>query len=126
MKGRKELPAGTAFLHGIAGRDELFKMHKSENAKAAIGLGSCAQPDCGPAQLRLRRRHGADRWPSPTSKKFGITYAETGMYDLLHRMDFSCRKPRPKAPKISLRIRERGVQKKLGGTQGTTQRGGTR
>ena len=39
MKGKKGLPAGTQFLYGIASKDRLFRMHKSEkNGKATIRL----------------------------------------------------------------------------------------
>ncbi len=34
----------------------------------------------------------------PRQKKFGITYANTSMYDLLHKLGFSCRKPRTSLP----------------------------
>ena len=176
MKGKKELPTGTAFLYGIASKDELFRMHKSEkDAKAAIRLLAYHMRKCGasiydiaeklsrpygtvrywlvrahkhglegrfdikhgaPCRLdkkQLERLLRADLIKGPDNcgfkattwtgqlviahvkKKFGITYAETSMYDLLHRIGFSCRKPGPKTPKISLRTREKRVQKKARG-----------
>ena len=34
-------------------------------------------------------------------KKYGVMYANSGMYDLLHRIGFSCKKPRPRHPKAA-------------------------
>ena len=32
-------------------------------------------------------------------RKFGVSYATVSIYDILHRMGFSCRKPRSRHPK---------------------------
>ncbi len=172
MKGKKELPTGTAFLYGIASKDELFRMHKSEkDAKAAIRLLAYHMRKCGASiydiaeklsrpygtvrywlvrahkhglEGRFDIKHGAPcrldkkqlerlradlikgpdncgfkatTWTGPlviahVKKKFGITYAETSMYDLLHRIGFSCRKPRPKHPKSASESEKKEFKKK--------------
>ncbi len=175
MKGKKELPVGTAFLHGTAGKDELFRMHKSEkDAKAAIRLLAYHMRKCGASiydiaeklsrpygtvrywlvrahkhglEGRFDIKHGApcrldkkqieqllrtDLIKGPDNcgfkattwtgslviahvkKKFGITYAETSMYDLLPRIGFSCRKPRPKHPKSASEPEKKEFEEKTG------------
>ena len=36
-------------------------------------------------------------------RKFGVSYATVSIYDILHRMGFSCRKPRPRHPNAASR-----------------------
>ena len=57
-------------------------------------------------------------WTAPlvvehVRRRYGTQYALTSMYDLLHRIGFSCRRPKASAPKIGLRTGEKGVQKKV-------------
>ncbi len=186
MKGKKELPTGTQFLYGIASKDELFRMHKSEkNGKAAIKLLVYYMRKCGMSIYQIAEnldrpygtirywlvrahehglegrfdiRHGApcrfDRkqleqlradliegpqncgfevatWTGTlviahVKRRFGITYASMGICDLLHRIGFSCRRPRPKHPKSATESEKEEFKKKLGGARGTIRRRGTR
>ncbi len=70
-------------------------------------------------------------WTAPLlavhiKKKYKVDYAVSSVCKMM-RMPGLFMEASPKAPKTSLRIRERGIQKKkLGGTQGTTRRGDTR
>ncbi len=45
-------------------------------------------------------------------KKFGVQYATVSIYDILHRMGFSCRKPRPKHPKSASESEKKEFKKK--------------
>ena len=46
-------------------------------------------------------------------KKYDVTYTYGGMYDLLKRIGFSCRKPRPKHPKSASKSEQKVFKKKL-------------
>ena len=46
-------------------------------------------------------------------KKYGAQYAERGMYDLLNRMGFSSRRPRPRHPRAASRYDKSEFKKKL-------------
>ena len=46
------------------------------------------------------------------SKKFGVQYSQQGTYDLLHRMGFSCKKPRPRHPNAASRQKMTAFKKK--------------
>ncbi len=47
-------------------------------------------------------------------KKFGVQYATVSIYDILHRMGFSCRKPRPKHPSQPQNQRKKSLKKSRG------------
>ena len=46
-------------------------------------------------------------------KKFGVAYARSSMYVVLHRLGFSCRKPRPKHPKSASTRQKNAFKKKV-------------
>lgn len=50
----------------------------------------------------------AGTWTAPLlaehiRRRFGVHYATVSVYDILHRMGFSCRRPRPRHPKSAPR-----------------------
>ena len=53
-------------------------------------------------------------------KKYGVQYAERGMYDLLNRMGFSSRRPRPRHPKAASERDKNEFKKKLAARPNTT------
>ncbi len=57
-------------------------------------------------------------WTAPlvaihVKKRFGVDYAPVSMYDILHKIGYSCRKPRPKHPKSATKPRKRAYKKKV-------------
>jgi len=46
-------------------------------------------------------------------RRFGVEYRTVSMYDILHNMGFSWRKPRPKHPKSASESAKRAFKKKL-------------
>ena len=74
------------------------------------------------ADLVLGPRHcgfESGVWTAPLlaehiRRKFGVHYSTGSMYDIFHRMGFSCRKPRPKHPKSASKREREEFKKKLG------------
>jgi len=48
-------------------------------------------------------------------RRFGVEYRTVSMYDILHRLGFSWRKPRPKHPKSASESAKRAFKKKRAG-----------
>jgi len=48
-------------------------------------------------------------------RRFGVQYRTVSMYDILHRLGFSWRKPRPRHPKSASESGKRAFKKKLAG-----------
>ena len=70
-------------------------------------------------------------WTAPlvvehVRRRYGVRYAVTSMYDLLRRIGFSCKKPRPKHPKSASKSQIKAFKKKLGLQPDTTQEKDTR
>lgn len=73
---------------------------------------------------------GSGVWTAPlvvihVRKKYGVEYVQRGMYDLLVRLGFSCRKPRPRHPDSASESEREEFKKKLGPPSGITPRRNT-
>ena len=66
-------------------------------------------------------------WTAPlvvqhVSRTYGVEYAVTSMRQLMHRVGFSCRKPRPRHPKSASKPQIKAFKKKPDAQPYTTQR----
>ena len=86
------------------------------------------RPRMSPAQLKGLRADliagpqqcgfGSGLWTAPLlvthiKRKYGIRYAPSGIYHMLHRMGFPGRRPRPKHPKSASKSQANEFKKKL-------------
>ena len=111
--------------------------------RAAVGRGMMGRhgeagpgPPCKPDAAQLARLvdeliagprscgFESGVWTAPlvvrhVKETYGVEYADRGMYDLLHRIGFSCRRPRPRHPKSASESQIRAFKKKPDAWQGT-------
>jgi len=73
------------------------QLHNPEQAESSAARVAACRPDCGPTRMRIRVWHmDAMLVAEHVRKRFGVEHKTVSIYDMLHKLGFSCTKPMPK------------------------------
>ena len=116
-----------AVQHGLDGMYD----QKRDGRKCKLSDRQLKQPRAGLIAGPQKCGSGSGVWTSRlvvayVKRKFGVRYAGRGMYDLLRRIGFSSKKPRPRHPKAASGHKKREFKKKLDALPDITPKKATR
>jgi len=93
--------------HGLKGLKEQHRSGRRPKLPAAKQKKFCSLIDAGPAKKdSIATLYGKDI-QQILEREFGVVYSLNGVYQLLHRLGYSCLAPRPRHEKADIQAQKR-------------------
>jgi len=92
--------------HSLEGLEEQPRSGRCPKLPPAKYKKFCSRIDAGPAKKDLTATLSGKDIQQILSESFGVVYTLDGVYKLLHRLGYSCLKPRPRHEKADPLVQE--------------------
>ncbi len=93
--------------HGLEGLKEQRRSGRRPKLPPTKHRKFCSRIDAGPAKKDSTATLYGKDIQQILEREFGVIYSLNGVYQLLHRLGYSCLAPRPRHEKADIRVQER-------------------